>query len=139
MTTTVPPAPTLTSPVASARLVPALVNGQRIFIECPDDWCTEDHIAENEQRIEDISHGGPIADLMLPLADGSVELLAFARLAAAPYGDSDWRKPSVTVEAADAPGMHMRPEMVEQFADNLEAFAAQLRTMARTAAAEAVA
>lgn len=132
MSTTVPVAltPTIAPPLSSAnRLVPALVNGRRIHIECPV-WCSLDHVAENMRFLEDVEHAGGLVDLMVPRMGDVTELLADARIGVDSSGC-----PFVVVDDGSE-SFTMRPEQAEHFADDLILFAMQVRTMARTAAAE---
>lgn len=114
------------------RIVPAIVHGRQIHIECPS-FCTVDHVASPEGFIEDIWHAGDYADLMAPRMGKSPELALFARLGLDPY-DSDPARHQTFVTVDDGgEGYYMAPDQAEEFADNLEAFAARIREMARLA------
>lgn len=114
------------------RVVPAVVSGARIFIECPS-WCTIDHADSPEGHLVDIWHGSDYADLKVPRMDNTPDLLAFARLGLDPYSPkAERRTPFVTVDDGGE-GFDMTPDQADEFAANLEAFAAQIRAMARTA------
>lgn len=115
------------------RITPALVNGQRIFLECPV-WCTEDHVAANERFLEDVCHSSAAVDLMSPRQDGPAKLLAYARVIAGHSGSVEDR-PQVTVDFDDIQGMYLQAQDADEFADSLIVFAQRVRTMARTIAA----
>ena len=116
----------------SFRISPALVNGQRVWLECPS-WCTEDHVAANERHLEDVCHTSGAADLMAPRQGGPAQLLLLTRLIAGSGSSPDDRQPLVTVDVDDVNGMYLEPTAADEFADNLMAFAEQVRALARTA------
>ncbi|AEM87064.1 DUF6907 domain-containing protein [Streptomyces violaceusniger] len=60
-------------------LSPALVQGQTIYIECPD-YCQADHMAEDIAFIGDIDHGTMPVVLAVPTYSGEVEKVLDARL-----------------------------------------------------------
>lgn len=133
MSTTVP---VVAAPAGTphSRIVPALVSGTRIFIECFA-WCTVDHVTTPEGFIEDIWHGGDYADLNVPCIGKSPDLLAFARLGVDPTS-SDLAKRQAFVSVDDGgEGYEMTPVQAVEFAGNLEVFAAQIRVMAAKAVA----
>ncbi|HEY9370398.1 DUF6907 domain-containing protein [Streptomyces sp.] len=133
MTTTVQPATAALEVPPPRRIAPALIKGTKVLIEC-EAWCTVDHVAANENSIEDIWHAGEYADLKVPRMSGTPELLAFARLGVDEQSDEPgMQKPFVFVDDGSA-GFYMTPEQAaDEFAANLEAFAAQVRAMAKTA------
>ncbi|MER6778450.1 MULTISPECIES: DUF6907 domain-containing protein [unclassified Streptomyces] len=114
------------------RLVPAVVGGHQIWIECPS-WCTVDHVAYSEGFLEDVWHCGDNADLFAPRIGKSPDLALYARLGLDPFdSDPGRRRAFVTVDDGSE-GFYMAPDQADQFADNLEAFAEKIRAMARTA------
>ncbi|MBT2477619.1 hypothetical protein [Streptomyces sp. ISL-94] len=114
------------------RLAPAVVRGQQILIQCPS-WCTIDHVAHAEGFLEDVWHCGDYADLMAPRMGKDPELALFARLGIDPYASEPARrKPFVTVDDGGE-GYYMTPDMADEFAENLTAFAEKIRAMARSA------
>lgn len=132
MTTTVQPADKQSAPLLNHHVVPALIDGQTVYLECPT-WCTIDHVRENQKFLEDIWHTGPFADLEMPRRNGAPSLLAYARLGIDPFSrDEEMRRPFIFVEDGDtAVGSYMEAEHAEQFADNLVAFAEKIREMGR--------
>lgn len=117
-------------PVSTGRLSPALVNGQRVTVECPN-WCVTDHVAENERHLEDVAHRGAPADLVVPGGEPELQLLAFARLGAYSFGEDG--RPFVVVGNDSEAVAELTAEQAEVFADRLERFAASVRSQARTA------
>jgi hypothetical protein len=118
------------APVSEPRIVPALVNGRQVFIECPS-WCVTDHVMEDERHLEDIEHSGEMTDLVIPGGPG-YRLLAHARLGFDPYGDDASRGPYVVVDAASEPFV-VSPADAAVFAGRLDAFAERVRSLARSA------
>lgn len=135
MTLAIPaPAVATSAPASSVtpRLSPALVNGQRVWLHCPN-WCTEDHVAANERHLEDVCHGSRAADLIVPRQDGSAQLMLLTRLIAGDSGSEEDRRPLVTVDVDDVQGLYLTDAQAEVFADGLVAFAEQVRALARVA------
>lgn len=118
-------------PAVTGRLIPALVNGEQIFIECPP-WCTLDHVAQNQKHLEEVWHGSDTVNLYAP--DGG-DLVLFARLGADPYCLKHERRVPFVVIDDGSDCVNLTPQQAETFADNLLVFAAQVRAMARTATA----
>lgn len=132
MSPTVQAAPASATP---SRIVPAVVSGTRIFIECPA-WCTIDHVASAEGLIEDVWHGGDYANLNVPRMGKNPDLLAFARIGIDPTS-SDLAKRSAFVVVDDGgdggEGYEMSPAQAVEFANSLDAFAGAIRAMAAAA------
>lgn len=116
------------------RLVPALVDGRQIWIECPD-WCVLDHVAANDRFLEDVYHSGEMIDLEVPRFNVDPMLLAFVRLGLDSFGSKpELKVPFLVLEdgAGTGEGAYMRPEQAAEFADGLETFARQVRALARS-------
>jgi hypothetical protein len=125
------PQPSLSPAEPAARLAPALVHGQLIYLQCPD-WCVSDHVAENERHFEDIAHASAMTDLVVPGGDPSYRLLAHARIGSDPFGPRpEERGPFVVVDDGSE-GHHLTSAEAEVFADRLVAFAGQVRALGRT-------
>jgi hypothetical protein len=123
--------------VTATRIVPAVVRGEQIFIQCAS-WCTVDHVANPEGYLVDIWHMGDHANLNVPRMGQSPELMAFASIELDRHSSDPMRQvPFISVEDSSADGFDMTPDLADQFAANLEAFAEQIRMMARTARGEA--
>lgn len=128
-------APAANGPTVKAtdlRVVPALIDGQRVFIECFS-WCMIDHVKENQKFLVDVWHTGEFADLEAPRRNGTPDLLAYARLGVDPFSSDDaMRRPFLFIEdGGSAEGSYMDAEHAEEFADNLVAFAEKVRAMGR--------
>jgi hypothetical protein len=114
------------------RIVPAMIDGQRVFLECYS-WCKIDHVKENQKFLVDVWHSGEFADLEAPRRGDIPDLLAYARLGVDPFSsDEAMRRPFLFIEdGGSAQGSYLDAEHAEQFADNLAAFAEKIRTMGR--------
>ncbi|WP_405888826.1 hypothetical protein OG762_36730 [Streptomyces sp. NBC_01136] len=111
------------------RIVPALVNGQQVYIPCAT-WCITDHVAENERRLEDVAHVGPSSDLVVPGGEPGYRLLADARLGADLFAPVlEERAPFVVIDDGSE-GFHLTPQQAWQFVERLTAFAEQVRALA---------
>lgn len=133
MSTTVQPAATTAAPLSAQHIVPALVDGQTVYIECPTTWCTIDHVRDSQKFLVDVWHSGTFADLEAPRRGDTPSLLAYARLGMDPFSEDEaMRRPFIFVEdGSSAEGSYMDAEHAEQFADNLVAFAEKVRSMGR--------
>jgi hypothetical protein len=120
------------TPLTDKRIVPAMVDGQYVYLECPT-WCTIDHVQENQKFLVDVWHSGPFMDLEAPRRDNTPMLMTYARLGVDPFSsDSAMRTPFIFVEdGGSTEGSYMDAEHAEQFADNLVAFAEKIRSMGR--------
>ncbi|MEU3204275.1 hypothetical protein ABZ702_10395 [Streptomyces cyaneofuscatus] len=103
----------------------------RLKIECFE-WCTEDHT--EPQFADDIIHAGQPAELELTGQDGERVPLLHSRLGVDPFSpDTDQRNPHVVVD--DEQSMYFLPPMQAlEFADEMTAFADEVRAQARRAA-----
>ena len=116
----------------ASRLVPAVISGTRVHIDCPP-WCTVDHTSDPGALIEDLSHESDYADLEASIVNKPDGLQLFARLGLDPLSSDPWRRqPFLLIDGGSGPD-DLTLDAADEFADNLEAFAAQVRAMARTA------
>lgn len=121
------------------RLVPALIGtftrNQMAWIECPS-WCTEDHMAE-PSALEDITHYADSDMLEIPTFSDpeTAAYVLYARLEADPAATDPRVRETHVLLWEDASPMEARltPQMAEGLADELIAFASQLRHLARAA------
>jgi hypothetical protein len=121
------------APISPApRIVPALVNGQQVYIPCST-WCTTDHVAENERHLEDIAHCGALTDLVLPGGEPAVRLLGHVRLGADLFAPEPEDRRTVVVFDDRSEMFHLSPDEADEFADRLVAFAEQVRALAQVA------
>lgn len=123
--------PSVSPAESTARLSPALVHGQPVWLQCPV-WCVTDHVAENEVFLEDVAHSGVMVDLVVPGGEPSYRLLAHARLGADSFVPrAEDRAPFVVIDDGSE-GFQLSPAEAEVFADRLVAFAVQVRALGRT-------
>lgn len=123
------------------QLVPALIGKPEasIFtpIECPTTWCTEDHVDEHVRNIEDVMHIGQAANLRVPsFAPGTATPISLhAEVQSDPVA-ADPRLRAAHIVIQDGGGStycHLDEDMTDSVADQLVAFASELRQKARTA------
>ncbi|ARI54606.1 hypothetical protein A6E92_22350 [Streptomyces sp. S8] len=103
----------------------------RLKIECFD-WCTEDHT--EPQFADDIIHAGQPAELEVTGENGDRVPLLHSRLGVDPFSpDTVQHNPHVVVD--DEQSMYFLPPMQAlEFADEMTAFADEVRGQARRAA-----
>jgi hypothetical protein len=118
------------------RLVPALIGTRKsahiAHVYCPS-WCVENHLAD-PTMFEDITHTSKSEDVgITSFLKPNGDLLMYAMLQADPASsDERLQRAHISIEHEGLPDYHT-PEMAEAFADDLIAFALQLRGLARTA------
>jgi hypothetical protein len=141
MSTVLPEQPVTPMPpttAATRRIVPALVDGSPLLLECPG-WCTLDHVRADESTLDEVYHSGESADVTTPDTGivGDVQLMLFAQLNEDPWsGRKDLRGPAVVVNAGGYDA-RLNAAQAMEYADDLEAFAEQIRAMARTIGSQA--
>lgn len=129
---------TVPNPVKpGVRLVPALIGKrdreQLVYIECPA-WCTEDHVAEPETHVEDISHKTRAASIhSLSVVKTGIVHALYATVRTDPASDDPRLRAAHIVIDDETEDAYMTPEMAEEFADSLISFASDVRQKARTA------
>lgn len=135
-------APNATRPVPKLapgiRLVPAAIGlrgaAQIIWIQCPD-WCVDDHVAERQIAVEDVSHHGAVDCVQVPTMGD--DLYSAFELYSQLYSDpisADPRMRTATVLVTDGSrDAYLTPSMAEELADDLIKKAAQIRQKARIA------
>ncbi|WP_430542504.1 DUF6907 domain-containing protein [Streptomyces iconiensis] len=116
-------------PEPKKDIVPALIGGARVYIECPE-WCTVDHVATSERCLADLSHASTFADLHVPT--GGREFLFHAALFSMPYAEEDPDSPPhMFVDDERQDGIRLDADGATEFADRLITMAAQVRRMAQ--------
>lgn len=135
MTSTVQVAPREAIAVIPPRLVPAVLSGARVHIECPS-WCTVDHAEDPNARFEDLSHASEYVDLEATVIGKVDGLQMFARLGLDPVSKNAYRRTPFLVVDGGSEADDLTLEAADGFAENLVAFAAQIRQL--TAAARGV-
>lgn len=121
------------------RLVPARIGRkgrmQIVYVECPV-WCTEDHVANFQYDVEDITHYGDIDGVAVPtmLNPDEAHFTWSTRVASDPAAaEPSLRAAHVLVDDGSPIEARLTPEMADDLANELIAFAAQIRAAARTA------
>lgn len=140
MATTVQPAVLAgVAPIPTPRLVAALIGRpsrmQTIFIECPE-WCVERHDEEPEVAVEDVSHGGEFLGIQVSsmLDPNTAHSELYARVNSDPANeDPRMRAAHVLYGNAAGADAYLTPDMTDELAGELIAFAAQLRAASHTA------
>ena len=138
--------PSVASPVTPGvspgfRLMPATIgrpgHTQVAWIPCPA-WCEQDHLTDREVAIEDIDHysrmsGWSIDSLLSP---GEEVHSLYVRVHSDPsHEDHRLRAAHVLIGNGAPFDSYLTPDVADQAADELEAFAARIRATARTARA----
>ena len=113
-----------------SRLVPAVVSGARISIECPA-WCTVDHAEDSNLRFEDLSHASDYVDLEATVIGRADGLQMFARLGLDPVSTRAYRRVPFLVLDGGGEADDLTLDAADEFADNLVAFAEQIRDLVR--------
>lgn len=121
-----------------SRLVPAKIGRtghvQTIYIECPD-WCIVDH-SSREGCLDDVMHysDGDVVQVLTLTDDESGHSEMYATISADPSAsDVRLRAAHIVInDGASATDAYLTPDMGEELADELIAFAAQIRHKART-------
>lgn len=120
------------SPLPAPRFVPAIVSGTKIQIECPP-WCTVDHAEDVD--LADLSHQSDFIDLEASVVDKPDGMQMFARLGLDPTSKRAYRRQPFLVLDGGQEADDLSLDAADEFADNLEAFADQIRQLARAARA----
>lgn len=127
-------------PAPQPRIVPAVVGrggrSMQVYIECPE-WCTNDHSTGNVE-LEDITHYSMSDVAQVPTffnADTSHTDLTLTVSSDPTSCDPRCREAHLLVDTGTDEEARLTPEMAEELADDLIAFASQLRHKARQVAA----
>lgn len=124
--------------LAGLSIVTALVNGIQVPVACPAAWCTEKHATEETRHAEDVDHFSDNVDLYVPAFNqgGGDLIFAYAHIGQDLLcSDQRMREPHIRVEDGGGESSYMTPAQALEFANNLEAFAEQVRGLVRTAQA----
>ncbi|MEU2076857.1 hypothetical protein [Streptomyces sp. NPDC013489] len=123
-------------PAPQPRLVLAVVGAkgrsQRVYIECPD-WCTVDH-SKRIAHLDDVTHysdGDFLQISTLTDEDTSLWDLTLNVTADPVADDPRLREAHILLDVGGGETAHLDPSMAESLADDLIAFASQLRHKAR--------
>ncbi|APE23012.1 MULTISPECIES: DUF6907 domain-containing protein [Streptomyces] len=126
-------------PAPQPRLVPTLVGAkgraQRVYIECPE-WCTVDH-SKRIAHLDDVTHysdGDVLQVSTFTDEDTSLWDLTLNISADPSATDLRLREAHLVVDVGGGETAHLNPSMADELADDLIAFASQLRHKARQVA-----
>ncbi|MEW5658322.1 hypothetical protein ABGT92_23750 [Streptomyces cinereoruber] len=119
---------TLTTP----RLVSTVVSGAEIAIQCPS-WCVIDHAESSNLYLEDVRHESDYADLNAKVIGKADNLQLFARLGQSLVSTQAHRMAPYLVLDGGDDAEELTLDGADEFADNLVAFAAQIRELTRAA------
>jgi hypothetical protein len=133
------PAPA-TAPAASVthRLRPALIGRpgyqQTVYVPCPP-WCVLDHASDRQVAIEDVSHRGHVdfAQVSTMGDDTYSAFELYSQLYSDPSSGDPRMRGAVVVVTDGSNDAYLTPDMADEFADALVAFAEQVRALAKTA------
>lgn len=123
---------------AGHRLVPALIGrpgrAQLIHLPCPD-WCVLSHAEERQVAVEDVSHRGDVDHVQVSTMDD--DLYSTFELYSQLYSDPASEDPRMRVAAVTVTDgsrdAYLTPDMADETADELIAFAMRLKATAGAA------
>lgn len=122
------------------RLAPASIGRpgrvQVAYLPCPT-WCVLDHLADRQPAVEDVTHRGDVDHVQVPTMGDDLysAFELYSQLYADPVSDDPRMRVaavSVTDGSSDA---YLTPDMADQTADELIAFAMRMKGAARMARA----
>jgi hypothetical protein len=129
----------LPAPKPGHRFVPAALGkpGEQVivYIECPA-WCSQDHVANWSHYAEDIDHWGQTDaawDTGCLTRPGDQMLALFARVHSDPVAADPRLRAAHVLMDDESTQVFLTPEMADRMADDLIAFAAQMRHLATRA------
>lgn len=129
--------PTVTS---GSRFVPASVGRpgriQTVHIAC-DDWCVLDHVAERVVVVEDVSHRGDVDHVQVPTMGDDLysAFELYCQLYSDPMSDDPRMRVAAVVVTDGSNDAYQTPDMADETADQLIAFAMRMKGAARMARA----
>ncbi|MFF0277480.1 DUF6907 domain-containing protein [Streptomyces sp. NPDC004330] len=112
--------------------MPVVISGVAIHIECPA-WCTVDHAASSSLHLEDVRHESEHVDLKATVVGLPDDLLLFARLGQSLVSAKAYRTAPYLVLDGGDDADDLTLDNADEFADNLVAFATQIRELTRAA------
>lgn len=140
MTTVVPAQ--ISSPAASVtsgfRLVPASIGRpgrvQTVHLPCPN-WCVLDHLSERVVAVEDVSHRGApdFAQVPTVLDDRYSAFEVYTQLYSDPASEDPRMRVAAVVVTDGSNDAYQTPDMADETADEMIAFAMRLKETASVA------
>jgi len=132
-----PTAEAVADAIVQPRLVPAKVGRtghvQTIHIECPADWCVVDHM-DRQTCLEDVMHYSDADIVQVPTLtdDDTAHSEMYANISSDPSAsDPRLRAAHLVVNDGGRDDAYLTPDLADELADDLIAFAAQIRHKAR--------
>lgn len=132
------PAPQVTP---GHRLVPATIQffdkaARTVWVECPT-WCVTDHVVDVQLAVEDIIHTSKIEDFGIGTLEKPGHVFALnAQIQSGPDDPNpQLRQATVVVDDGFGEDAFLTPDMADDLADRMVAFAARIRQLSRTARA----
>jgi hypothetical protein len=126
------------SPSPAPRLVPARIGRpgrvQTVHVAC-EPWCVLDHLDERQVAVEDISHrGAPDCVQVSTMTDDFYSAFEmYAQLYSDPASEDPRMRVAAVVVTDGSRDAYQTPEMADETADELIAFAMRLKEMAAVA------
>lgn len=120
------------------RLVPVSVGRpgrvQVAHLPCPI-WCVLDHVAERVVAVEDVSHRGAVDFAQVPtmLDDLYSPFEMYCQLFSDPVSDDPRMRVAAVVVTDGSNDAYQTPDMADETADQLIAFAMRMKSAARVA------
>lgn len=117
------------------RLVPASIGRpgrvQVAHVPCPN-WCVLDHVADRVVAIEDVSHRGDVdhAQVSTMLDDHYSAFEVYSQLYSDPASDDPRMRVAAVVVTDGSRDAYLTPDMADETADDLIAFAMRLKETA---------
>lgn len=127
-----------TSPTPPPRFVPASVGRpgriQTVGVTCPA-WCVLDHVAERVVAIEDISHRGAPDHAQVPTMGDDLysAFEVYSQLYSDPTSDDPRLRVAAVTVTDGSREAYLTPDMTDETADELIAFAMRMKEMASVA------
>lgn len=119
------------------RLVPASIGRpgrvQSVHLPCPT-WCVLDHAADRQVAVEDVSHRGDVdhAQVSTMLDDHYSAFELYSQLYSDPASDDPRMRVAAVVVTDGSRDAYLTPDMADEAADDLIAFAMRLKETAGT-------
>lgn len=130
-----------TLPAASgSRFVPASIGRpgrvQVVHLPCPT-WCVLDHVADRQPAVEDVSHRGAVDHVQVPTMGDDLysTFELYSQLYADPVSDDPRMRVAAVAVTDGSSDAYLTPDMADETADELIAFAMRMKGAARMARA----
>lgn len=125
---------------AGYRLVPALIGrpgrAQLVHLPCPD-WCVLSHADERQVAVEDVSHRGAVDHVQVSTMDDDLysTFELYTQLYADPASEDPRMRAASVVVTDGSRDAYQTPDMADELADGLIAFAMRMKEAASMARA----